>query len=173
MLFFTYLPMPQADVPFKVIRIPQLDWQKWNEFVNREVPQHIQSRYAMSVHEDGFPMHTNLWDDVFLTYDYIGAPWHDRVVGNGGFNIESQRLLRTKQQVPDWNEKDTPSDVWVCRSHRKRFEDDGIKFAPVNVALLFSTEELENHTPSFGFHGRKANQAKYREGWKIIESFGC
>lgn len=173
MLFFSYLPMPESDVPFRVIRIPQLNWQKWNEFVNREVPKHIQSLYAMSVHEDGFPTHIELWDNAFLAYDYIGAPWHDGVVGNGGFNIESQRLLRVKQQIPDWNEKNTPSDVWVCRSHRKQLEDLGMKFAPVDVALKFSTEELDNDRPSYGFHGRKANQDKYRQGWKIIESLGC
>ena len=147
----------------------------WNTFVNREVPRFMHTEFAMSVHEDGFPLQTDLWDDAFLKYDYIGAPWKDNVVGNGGFNIESLRLMREKLLVPPSRFDAANSDDWVCRAHRERFERNGITFAPVDVAARFSTElgspEYPNTLPSFGFHDIVDNPEKYAAGWSLIEEF--
>lgn len=171
MLFFTYMPMPEADVPFKVIRIPKLDWQTWNTFVNREVPKHVQSEFLMSVHEDGFPIDCSRWNPAFLSYDYIGAPWADGIVGNGGFNIESKRLLQEKLAMPTTPEEvSVASDMYICRNRSDYLKSKGITFAPRDTALTFSTETFGNQWPSFGFHGRTVSPKKYEYGWKLIQA---
>lgn len=128
----------------------------------------------MSVHEDGFPIRPDLWSEQFLKYDYIGAPWQDNVVGNGGFNIESQRMLQEKQTLPPSFNPVAPSDNYVCRIHRDTLEKRGVTFAPTEVAVEFSTELTGQAWPSLGFHGRRFQQAKYALGWQLVaESEQC
>lgn len=173
MILFSFLPMPQTDLPFRVIRIPQLDWQKWSIFVNREVPKHIQSEFAMSVHEDGFPLDCSLWNPRFLSYSYIGAPWTDKVVGNGGMNIERQDLLKEKLSMPTTpDEQTTASDMYICRNRAEYLKAKGITFAPCDLALTFATETFGNQWPSFAFHGRTVATEKYKRGWDIIRKMG-
>lgn len=40
-----------------------------------ELGSHIHTDFALIVHADGFVVHPELWQDAFLDYDYIGAPW--------------------------------------------------------------------------------------------------
>lgn len=162
-----------APIPgITIIPIQKLSsFQEFNVYVNNIVPQYINSRFAMSVHEDGFPIRPSLWSEDFLKYDYIGAPWPTGVVGNGGFNIESKKLMRSKLRLPRANQETHPSDNWVCLVNRATLEKWGNVFAPTDVAMRFSTEFLGNGQPSFGFHGRTCCPVKYAEGWKAIERF--
>lgn len=153
---------------WRLVRIPQLTIEKWNAFVNREVPKHIGRDFAMSVHEDGFIINSSMWVPVFLHYDYIGAPWLDGVVGNQGFSIESRRLLNHKLRLPA-NNGSIPSDNYLCRVHRKALERRGIRFAHTGIAEMFSTEMYGDDRPSFGFHGRGHSHRKYALGWEQIE----
>jgi hypothetical protein len=163
-------PVPVPNSTFEVIEIGRLSgMQDWNRFVNYVVPKHINTEYAMSVHADGFPICPDLWRDEFLSYDYIGAPWTDLVVGNGGFNIESRKLLTLKQEIPDAGAREIGSDDGICRTHRGWLEARGIRFAPPEIAALFSTEHVNyNHQPSFGFHGVESVSGKYECGWQIL-----
>lgn len=161
--------------PFKglsIIRInPLKNMGEFNLYVNNVLPRFIQSDYAMSVHEDGFPVRPDLWRPEFLSVDYIGAPWPNGVVGNGGFNIESRKLMQAKLRLPRWQQEKHPSDNWLCIVNRQRLEQQGIKFAGTELGLSFSTEFLGRDRPSFGFHGRICCPAKYAEGWSKIEHF--
>jgi hypothetical protein len=150
---------------------PYQDIADWNVFVNYEVPKHVSSDFIMSIHEDGFPICPELWDNEFLNYDYIGAPWPDGQVGNGGFNIESRRMFDAKMKLQKDFVRDHPSDNWLCKFHRQSLESDGLRFAPTPIALKFSTEYLGNEKPSFGFHGRICSPEKYAYGWSEIEAF--
>lgn len=167
-VLFSYVSPPRFDgITYR--QMPKLSGiSDWNIWVNRVIPQFIDTMYAMSVHEDGFIIQPELWDDRYLDYDYIGAPWKDNVVGNGGFNIESYRLLQLKMQA-DYCDPHRPSDYWVCRDKRQYFESNGIKFAPLVIAQQFSTEETLQTKPSFGFHGRNAAKEKYKLGWRLVE----
>lgn len=160
------IKLPDIDVR----RMPVLhSIAEFNVFVNYQVPAYIPSGFAMAIHEDGFPVNPSVWTDEFLQYDYIGAPWPDLVVGNGGFNIESQRLMAIKPYLPREGALQTPSDNWLCRTHRAWLESQGIRFAPWELAKRFSTECVDIYSDSFGYHGRICCPNKYREGWKIIE----
>lgn len=140
----------------------------WNYFVNYMVPNHIRTDFAMSVHDDGFPICPELWEDRFLEYDYIGAPWPDGVVGNGGFNIESKKLLELKLKISAAGAKRVASDEWICRKHRRWLERQGIRFAPANVALRFSTELVGRDLYSFGFHGQEGVSTKLHCAWEML-----
>jgi hypothetical protein len=162
---------PPCAVNADCIQIPKMDFVQWNIFHNKMVPAFIQTYYALAVHEDGFILNPELWDERFYDYDYIGAPWEDKVVGNGGFCLESKKMLDAKMKLPYIDlPKIIPSDQWVCRTHRKKLEEAGIKFAPYDLALKFATEKVGHDKKSFGFHGRRNAVDKYNEGWKKIES---
>lgn len=171
MVLFTHGRVADREYPFDVISIPQLNWQSYNIFVNRVVPFYIRTPFSMSVHEDGFPLDVSLWDPAFLEYDYIGAPWSDGVVGNGGFNIESRKLMDLKSVMPMTAEDfHTASDRLLCTTRRAELEARGVRFAPRSLALKFSTEQVGNESPSFGFHGRGPAADKYRQGWQMINA---
>lgn len=167
-LLFSHVAVPKTGFPIEVLQIPKLNMQSWNDFHNRIVPLAIHSEFAMSVHEDGMPLDPALWKKEFLNYDFIGAPWFDGVVGNAGFCIESKRLMNEKLKLP-FSDGRIASDMFICRTHRAALEKAGIRFAPTDVALSFSTEQIGHAWPSFGFHGRNDQPHKYKQAWKTIE----
>lgn len=181
-ILFSFLDVPDGlgvfDFDLDTVQIPMLDIDQFNIFVNRVAPRFLMSsEYAMSVHEDGFILEPNLWRNEFLDYDYIGAPWYDWVVGNGGFNIESRQMMQAKLELPFYTKLATPydgrwylpSDCYVCREHRAELEGRGFVFAPVEIASLFSSEQRRKHANTFGFHGRVCQPGLYAEGWRKIE----
>lgn len=169
-VLFSCQPIPKSKW-VEWIKIPMMDMDGWNLFVNRVVPLAMHSPFSMSVHEDGFILNPHLWKPEFLKYDYIGAPWKDGVVGNGGFCIESRKLSYAKTLLPFHVEQSkTAADMWLCRNSRAALEAQGIQWAPRDLALEFSTETFGNNWPSFGYHGRQWSPEKYSEGWRKVEA---
>ena len=148
---------------------PRLDsLMEYNRWMVHEMPKIIQSAFAWHVHDDGFPVRPNLWTPRFLHFDYIGAPWFDGIVGNEGFSIQSRKMLQIKSTLPECNQA---SDTYVCRHWRRWLELKGVRFAPQDIALKFSTEDTGQELESFGFHGRNVQPRKLAEGWARIEAF--
>ena len=141
----------------EVIKIDKLDYKGYNEFVAMKLWQFIGSDY------------------VLFKFDYIGAPWpippeEDKVsyrtpsgqlarVGNGGFSFRSRKLLRAPTILGlEFTDRGTGfphEDGFLCVHSRDELEKNGIKFAPVSVAVKFSREldvpELIDKN-TFGFH---------------------
>jgi hypothetical protein len=137
-----------------------------------ELPKYIDTEFAMLIHADGFVVNPASWRAEFLDYDYIGAPfalpkddfsYRDAFgnivrVGNGGVSLRSKRLmgLAVKLELPwepfhgHFNE-----DGFICCKNRHVYENNGMKFAPLEVAKYFSHErmipEIEGVRP-FAFH---------------------
>ncbi len=113
---------------------------------------------------DGFAVDGRRWQEGFLDYDYIGAPWTHLggVVGAGGFSLRSRRLieavhrLRRHESVAD---VDTAEDLQICLRYRRELEAAGLRFADPRVAAEFAFERPASSSsspadiPSFGFHG--------------------
>src|SRR6266850_1256662 len=57
------------------------------------VPQYVKTSHILTIQWDGWVINPHLWNDDWLQYDYIGAPWDDGCVGNGGFSLRSKRLM--------------------------------------------------------------------------------
>jgi hypothetical protein len=112
---------------------------------------------------DGFAVNPHFWDDAWLDYDMIGAPWpkmckFNNRVGNTGFTLQSRHFLETAKKYRADYTYATPGDVWLCQTMYEIFKAEGVEYAPVSVAAKFSWEsyiESGEAGPdrSFGFHG--------------------
>lgn len=169
-VFFTFMRPPKVGFPLDCQQIPELDMNGFTVLHCRVLPRYLdEDEFAMSIHDDGFPLDTNLWQDDFLKYDFIGAPWaFDGKVGNAGFCIESNKFLKAKMNLPFAMPPLLASDVFPCLAYRSQMEQAGIKFAPTELAVQFSTEQTGARWPSFGFHGRRDQPVKYAKGWELV-----
>lgn len=127
----------------------------YSEFVVHDLAGHLSTEHCLIVQWDGFVLDAACWDETFLGYDYIGAPWPQfgdgRDVGNGGFSLRSKRLLESCQ-APQFHFHH-PEDIAICRTNRSFLEDTGMKFADREIAERFSFERTRPSLPTFGFHG--------------------
>lgn len=128
----------------------------YSEFMLWDLPVYspLFAEHFLVVQADGFVLNPSAWDEAFLSYDYIGAPWEDGTVGNGGFSLRSRRLLDTlADSSPNLRPGNPhPEDDVLCRSLRKRLEALGLRFAPTDIGHRFSVENAP-YTGSFGYHG--------------------
>ncbi len=166
-----------------VLEEPVVDiknYNDYNHYVIHDLHNHVNTSHCLLVQPDGFVLFPEKWNNGWLKYDYIGAPWayvedayidpfgnHHRV-GNGGFSLRSRKFLEvpTKVEVP-W-ETNNSNFYWmpegvvnyhedgnVCVHNRQIFIEQGCKYAPVEVAVRFSQEtrvpECDGIIP-FGFH---------------------
>ena len=129
---------------------------------------YFDTSHALICTHDGFIANPHLWQDSWLEYDMVGAPWPaswnvGHRVGNTGFTLQSQKFLQMASKAePLW--KGEAGDVFLCRTMEKEFKSNGIKYAPVDVASTFSWEHyVEEKTAgedrSFGFHGWVAGKS--------------
>lgn len=142
-------------------------------FCRKEVWKHFNTSHMLMIQYDGFILNADAWTDEFLEYDYIGAPWDDSVVGNGGFTLRSKKLCELLSKIEDngevtWIDErgrprtfgsaaTCPDDAYLSRVHRKHLEDQGIKFAPLELAKKFSIERNRlqpKYTGQFGAHSK-------------------
>lgn len=160
-----------ADVYFEnplfecIVIDPLRSARKYNEFVVWQLGKYpIDTSHILLIQYDGYVLDASAWDDEYLNYDYIGAPWcytDGRNVGNGGFSMRSKRLqdvLATDPKI----ELGSPEDEIICRYYRNYLETThGIKYAPEALAHKFSYEMHPPRQRTFGFHN--SLHPKYRE----------
>lgn len=158
---------------FEFIKTEKFTHETINWFALNQLPRFISNDFIISIQEDGFIINPNNWDDNFLNYDYIGAPWpplpwcQKNRVGNGGFVLYSKKFLNYCLGI---KEKTTAhNDVVITNTYYDYFILNGCKYAPIEVASKFS---LEHKIPecdfdlskTFGFHGKLHDQClKYIE----------
>ena len=143
---------------------------QYNEFMFLRLHEYFDTSHCLVVQHDSGILHPELWDDNWLEYDYIGAPWqyvsdayittrgeHVRV-GNGGFSLRSKRLCELPSKM-GWELRHDRGfyneDGNICVYWRYEMLEEGIKYAPIEVAARFSYENLmrENYKiKPFGFH---------------------
>lgn len=172
---------------YKFIEIPKLSYDEYNKFCLIELFKYINTDYVLLIQDDGFIINPHLWNESFLNFDYIGAPWpkdhlffntkrwpfvHEKLlesgvsyhIGNGGFTLRSSRLLKHVSELYNDDHKNIPEDVLISIGFRKKLEEYGFKFADLKNATNFSCETLlvegnkYNTDSSFGFHGRDTHK---------------
>jgi hypothetical protein len=132
----------------------------YSDIALRLLPEVVQEDHFLLIQWDGMPVSPPNWDKTFLQFDYIGAPWDGQppqfAVGNGGFSLRSRRLLEAIRSlgiaVEHSDRSHQAEDILICRTHRARLEDMGIKFAPPELARKFSFETGMPTKAVFGFH---------------------
>ena len=160
----------------RAIRIePLTSIDAYSRFCLLDLHQYVDTAHVLVIQYDGFILNPAAWQDVFLEYDYIGAPiligeWATSrhgvpaadigslVVGNGGFSLRSKRLIELTAALGQAGDfiLTEPEDWAMCYTERAKLEAAGIRFAPVSLAEAFSFEGRTaaycQYRDSFGFH---------------------
>jgi len=155
---------------FNVIYTDRLYYLDLNVLLFQKLINFSNGEYFMTIQTDGYPLNDNLWDDQFLNYDYIGAPWPKGMgwtpdaplVGNGGFSIRSRKLYEITKNITGYADYfrtyGVNEDVMLSFKLRSFLEENKINFAPVDIASRFSVEiplsDDHNINTAFGFHGK-------------------
>jgi len=163
-----------TDIEF--VTIPPMNFLEYNRMMIKDLHKYFETSYCLIVQADGFIVNADLWKEEFLEFDYVGAPWPDKVqvnpgnwflhleknrVGNGGFSLRSRKLVETTAKI-NFNSLKFPiksEDIIICHYLYKEMIDNGIRFAPPKLAAQFSIESLDNLygqdiNSVFGFHGK-------------------
>ena len=168
---------PKQKYPdIEYVSIPPLNSvDDYNEIIFQDLHKYFETSHCLIVQSDSFVVNSSLWKEEFLQFDYIGAPWSNKIqinpnlvlhlekntVGNGGFSLRSHKLAKTTAKI-DFNSLKFPlksEDIIICHYLYKEMLNNGIRFAPPELAAKFSMENV-NHLHGqdvnsvFGFHGR-------------------
>lgn len=131
--------------------------QEYSHFCIKELSKYFETDYALVIQHDGYVLNGDCWDDEFLDYDYIGAPWiyeHNRNIGNGGFSLRSKRLCDILYSDP-LIDITHPEDQSIGILYRNYLEQKySIKFPSEELADRFAFEIKTPVQKTFGFHGR-------------------
>lgn len=143
----------------------------WNYKIVFDLWKYVDTPYAMLIHPDGYIINPDLWQDEFLDYDYIGAPW-PMPVDSYSYRDEQGNIIRVGNSVSlrskkimlyptlydfEWKSYygNTNEDGFLCVHNRRKLENLGCKFAPLTVAKYFSKEwEIPENEglKTFAFH---------------------
>jgi len=137
---------------------------QYNTFMVENLNEIIDTDFVLTVQPDGYIINPKLWNNKFLDYDYVGAPWPwHKVSGNGGFSLRSKKFLNesSKLKYNKYHEEYDccPEDYFMCVLNRDHFIKNGCLFPSMETAIEFSFEHPIpgiNKTifDSFGFHGK-------------------
>lgn len=163
-----------TDDTVNIIKCRPLNYIEYSYFIVYDLYKYINTDYAIIVQSDGYIVNPDKWTDKFLDYDYIGAPFplpSDEVsyrdpkgniqrVGNGGFSLRSKKILSLAEKLKlEWKSYfgyHNEDGFYACHN-RLIYEENGCKYAPLEIASKFSHEhdipENKGIIP-FGFHGK-------------------
>jgi hypothetical protein len=160
--------------------------EEYNKFCISELVNFIETDFCLIIQSDGFILNEKLWDNEYLKYDYIGAPWNKfhstealfrcnlinhfsyntipYIVGNGGFSLRSKKILKEISLLHKENFS-IPEDNVFSVLYRKELAEKNIKVAPLSIAKKFAIEHIldDQHAliETFGFHGKLAHLNHY------------
>jgi len=143
----------------------------WNKYIIYDLYPHITTDFVLLCHADGYVIRPEAWRDAFLEYDYVGAPWplptdsysyrtpNGEIVRVGNsVSLRSKRILELPTQLGlEWTSYfgNTNEDGFLCVHNRDILIENGITFAPLDVAKYFSKEhEIPENVglETFAFH---------------------
>ena len=141
----------------------------WNQAVIYDLPHYVFTNHALLIHADGYVSDSTKWNEDWLAYDYIGAPW-PLPSDDYSYRSESGTLVRVGNSVSlrskklmdlvatrEWKSYygNTNEDGFICCHNREWLESQGCVFAPLEVAIHFSKEhEIPENIglQTFAFH---------------------
>lgn len=136
----------------------------WQNFIIKDLYKYVDTDHALIIQPDGFGVHSSFWNDDFLLYDFLAAPFCTEmpvvketiqalglpanspylfdpmcVVGGGGMSLRSKRLLEitSKEQFQFTKTVKTLYDLDGWRIHDRTVSED--------ISLsIFYRDTLEN-----------------------------
>jgi hypothetical protein len=174
----------QVSNKINLVKIPKINnLIDYSKFILLELFKHIKTDYVLLIQHDGFVLNADSWNPSYLDYDYIGAPWPNKLiiqgeykmgldlsknlVGNGGFSIRSKKLLQETSKF-NLDNINFPiiEDLLIGYYFFETLIKLGIKFPTAKLAASFSIETEEaayghNLNNTFGFHGDELKKIIY------------
>jgi len=169
----------------KYVSIPSMKIFDYNRLIIEDLYKYFNTSHCLILQSDSFVLDANHWKKEFLNFDYIGAPWPKKIkvnpnlildmeknqVGNGGFSLRSHKLAKITSKI-NYKEIEFPiksEDIIICHYLYKKMLDNGINFAPPELASKFSMENVnrlygQNENSVFGFHGKHLREYFY-DAW--------
>jgi len=156
-----------SDLPYypgaEFVQVPIIKSNNsYGEIALKLLPRFIEDEYVLVIQWDGFPLFPQNWNPQFFDYDFIGAPVLQKSsggidwVGNGGFSLRSQKLLQAIERlnigIENTNQDDQPEDAIICIRNKFALEEEGVIFAPIDVASQFSYQAGNIPNKILGFH---------------------
>ena len=158
--FFTDKNINGNFEPVKISKISGVS--EYNSFMLK-LNEFITSPFVLVIQDDGHIINPNLWDDNFLNYDYIGAPWPNdqkwnrrwekygeeicnkiqkhstyNQIGNGGFSLRSKKFLEYSSIFDSTGV--LGEDIFLTLYNFDLAKDNNINFPSVDLAKKFSYE---------------------------------
>lgn len=143
----------------------------WNKKIIYELWRYVDTDFCLLIHPDGYVVEPSAWREDFCDYDYVGAPWPlptddysyrtekgELVRVGNSVSLRSRRILELPTKLNlEWRSYfgNTNEDGFLCVHNRDILKENGIKFAPLEVAKYFSKEhEIEENKglQTFAFH---------------------
>ncbi len=157
------------DVDVRIIYIDKLiDLYEYSKFIIRRLADYVNTDFVLVIQWDGYVVDSSKWTDEFLKYDYIGAPWSNGLVGNGGFSLRSKKLLDFCKINGNYminsvlklkNELGTNvycEDAILTDIHKNYLSKNSFRISPIELAKQFSSE-YTTYNGEFGWHGVGGN----------------
>jgi predicted O-methyltransferase YrrM len=138
-----------SDEPIEVAGTRWVKVPKWpniaecSHFMWYELPNHIQTKWAINIQWDSWIVDTGCWTDEFLQYDYVGAPWwyNDNLNVGNGCALRSSALMRFLQTNKEcFPLSMSQEDHLIGRVYRAALEQKGFKWPSEKLASRFSLE---------------------------------
>lgn len=150
--------------------VPDGPREEYERQIICDLPKWFSTDFVLFQEWDSAVVNPDAWNDDWLTYDFIGAPWpygfHEQgyppctannCVGNGGFSLRSHRFAELTGELfkksPDKQAALRLSDAWICRTIRPQLREQDMCFAPEHKAARFSCEN-RFYRGQFGIHGK-------------------
>lgn len=179
-LIANYNPKPDSK-DYEFIKIDSFsDVGEWGKFVVFDLYKFITTKHIVLIHADGFIVNPSSWDNEFLKYDYIGAPWpmptddfsfrdyYGNIIRQGNsVSLRSYEILKLPSELNLKWDADAGyfhEDGFLCAVKRHILIENGIEFAPLDIACKFSHEtpipEIKGIKP-FVFHKWEGKNKHY------------
>ena len=154
-----------SDIEY--VSVTPMSGSDQNRFLMEDLHKYFETSHCLYVEADSFVVNADLWKEEFLEFDYIGAPWPNKIqmdpnlvgspglpgpipilnmkencVGSGGISLRSRKLLKTTAKI-NFDSLKFPienEDVIICHYLYKEMIDKGIRFAPPKLAAQFAME---------------------------------
>jgi len=66
-----------SDIEY--ISVPHFNYADQNRFLMEDLHKHFETSHCLYVEADSFVVNADLWKEEFLEFDYIGAPWPNKI----------------------------------------------------------------------------------------------
>lgn len=159
-ILITHEELYDSEVETHIIpRLKSVD--EYNDYV-LNLHNYVNNDFVLLVQDDGFIVNPDNWDDEYLKYDYIGAPWstnediawielqnesikqhlYDTLgknrIGNGGFSLRSRKFIEYSSQFTTCHGMGEDAYLNVVNYDKAKTYD--IKYPPFELAKKFSYE---------------------------------